>query len=183
MQRQRTRDRDGKREREIEKGGAEGVKSKCLPKGRGTVCGCAITINNFFSSKKPTAATMAGLAGDFPRLCRVKGCVRGLVSISFRYISLSLSLCVSDNKIKLKYGWQLVERNEWKLLNRLRYDSMTRQREGKEEKKRERVRKGERELAALCHELQYVAIGNFCLPHVVNCPVMNAPISRQWIFI
>lgn len=97
--------------------------------------------------------------------------------------SLSLSLCVSDNKIKLKYGWQLVERNEWKLLNRLRYDSMTKQREGEEEKKRDRVRKRERELAALCHELQYVAIGNFCLPHVVNCRMMNAPISRQWIFI
>lgn len=181
MQRQRTRDRDGKRGSKREKGGAEGVKSKCLPKGRGTVCGCAITINNFFSSKKPTAATMAGLAGDFPRLCRVKGCVRGLVSISFRYISLSL--CVSDNKIKLKYGWQLVERNEWKLLNRLRYDSMTKQREGEEDKKRDRVRKRERELAALCHELQCVAVGNFCLPHVVNCRVMNAPISRQWIFV
>lgn len=106
------------------------------------MCGCAITINNFFSSKKPTAATMAGLAGDFPRLCRVKGYVRGLVSISFRYISLSLSLCVSDNKIKLKYGWQLVERNEWKLLNRLRYDSVTRQRDGEKQKESKRERKG-----------------------------------------
>jgi len=53
---------------------------------------------------------------------------RGLASVSFRYISiLPLYPCIMycDNKIKLKYGWQLTERNEWKLLNRLCYDSVT----------------------------------------------------------
>lgn len=44
---------------------------------------------------------------------------------------------MSDNKIKLKYGWQLAERNEWKLLNRLRYDSVTREGEEKSERGRE----------------------------------------------
>lgn len=51
--------------------------------------------------------------------------------ISLRYISFSLplSLCVSDNKIKLKYAWQLAERNEWKLLNRCRYDEREKEKE------------------------------------------------------
>lgn len=70
---------------------------------------------------------------------------------------------MSDNKIKLKYGWQLAERNEWKLLNRLRYDSVTREGEEKSERGRERKREREGEVAALCYELQCVAVGRFCL--------------------
>lgn len=98
------------------------------------------------------------------------------VSVSFRYNSV----VYCDNKIKLKYGWQLTERNEWKLLNLLRYDSVTADRLvglgqhpllGAED---DRV--GAEVIVLRCK-------GFASVHHVVNCQMMNAPISRQWIFL
>lgn len=80
------------RKQEREKGGAEGVKSKCLPKGRGTVCGCAITINNFFRLKSQQPRQWLAWLAISPDCAESKDAFGAL----YRYpldTSLSLSLC------------------------------------------------------------------------------------------
>lgn len=110
---------------------------------------------------------------------------RDLVSVSLRYISLSLCSCVlyCDNKIKLKYGWQLTERNEWKLLNRLRYGSVTKSRKtGKLSRGTEEIIEGGNVYGVGCVCAMVSSHSRIC-SNCCKLSLMNAPISRQWFFL